>query len=46
LLIYDFSLGFYEVDVGLPDADARVMAIADMDNDKLNDLITANSAGN
>lgn len=42
----DGFLGYYEVDVGLPNATAgmRIMAIADLNNDKLNDLITVDSS--
>ena len=37
--------GYYEVDVGLPDSPGgmRIMGIADVNNDKLNDLITVDS---
>ena len=38
--------GYYDVDVGLPEAidGMRVMAIGDMNNDKMNDLITINDS--
>lgn len=37
--------GFYEVNVGLPAKDVRMMAMADLDNDKLTDLVTINQSG-
>ena len=41
------TIGYYEVDVGLPanGEDLRIMGIADLNNDKLNDLIMIDSAG-
>ena len=41
------TIGYYEVDVGLPTNgdDLRIMGIADLNNDKLNDLIMIDSAG-
>ena len=38
---YNIILGYYEVDVGLPlnGQGLRVMSIADLNNDKLNDLV-------
>ena len=37
--------GYYKVDVGLPDAPAgmRIMAVTDINNDKLNDLVTVDN---
>lgn len=39
--------GYYDVDVGLPatDSGARVMSIGDLNNDKMNDLVMADAAG-
>ena len=39
--------GYYDVDVGLPSGGTglRVMSISDLNNDKLNDLVMINSAG-
>jgi len=41
-------IGFYNCDVGLGESTdgMRILAIADMNNDKYDDLITLNSAGN
>ena len=38
--------GYYDVDVGLPETTdgMRIMAIADLNNDKLNDLVTVDSS--
>ena len=46
IIIENFIVGYYEVDVGLPDASAgmRIMAIADLNNDKLNDLVSVDSS--
>ncbi len=40
------ALGYYDVDVGLPDTQAglRVMSIQDLNNDKMNDMITIDDA--
>ena len=45
LLSFIHNTGYFEVDVGLPEAQSgmRIMAIADLNNDKLNDLITVDS---
>ncbi len=39
-------LGYYDVDVGLPDTQAglRVMSIGDLNNDKMNDMVTIDNA--
>ena len=39
-------LGYYDVDVGLPDTAAglRVMSIGDLNNDKMNDMVTIDNA--
>ena len=39
--------GYYDVDVGLPatDSGARVMSMGDLNNDKMNDLVMADAAG-
>ena len=44
---YYIILGYYEVDVGLPlnGQGLRVMSIADLNNDKLNDLVMIDSTG-
>ena len=40
-------IGFYEIDVGLPDlaSGMRIMSIGDLDNDKLNDLVLVDKSG-
>ena len=38
-------LGYYPVNIGLPNEPMRIMAIGDLNNDKYNDIVTTNSDG-
>ena len=40
-----YFLGYYPVNVGLPNEEMRIMAIADLNNDKYNDIVTINASG-
>lgn len=38
-------MGYYPVNIGLPNEPMRIMAVGDLNNDKYNDIVTTNSDG-